>query len=216
MINKFITIEGVDGAGKSTAVSSIKNFLESKGEQVVLTREPGGTDLGERLRDLLLHHKMDLLAETLLMFTARAQHIKEIINPALNEGKWVICDRFTDSTIAYQGYAKGLELSKIKALQNLVQEDLTPGITFVLDVTLSKSKDNLSKTNKIPDKFESESDSFFERVISGFKTIARKDPNRCKLINAVNTKEETAEQVLFDLEQFYEKVNPSKSTKLKM
>lgn len=216
MINKFITIEGVDGAGKSTAVSSIKNFLESQGEKVVLTREPGGTDLGERLRDLLLHHKMDLLAETLLMFTARVQNIKEVIRPSLNDGSWVICDRFTDSTIAYQGYAKGLELSKIKALQTLVQEDLTPGITFVLDVTLSKSKENLAKTNKIPDKFESESDSFFDRVINGFKMIARKDPNRCKLINAVNTKEETAEQVIFEMKNYYEKMYPTKSTKMKM
>ena len=215
-MNKFITIEGGDGAGKSTAISSIKNFLESKGETVVLTREPGGTDLGERLRDLLLHHKMDLLAETLLMFAARAEHIKEVINPALNKDIFVICDRFTDSTLAYQGYAKGLEIAKIKALKNMIQGDLNPSLTFVLDVTLRTSRERLALTKKIPDKFESESDSFFERVSDGFKTIARNEPNRCKLINANNTKEETIEQIIFEMEQFYNKFKMPKDKKLKM
>lgn len=213
---KFITIEGVDGAGKSSTISSIQNYLEGMGEQVVLTREPGGTNLGERLRDVLLHHKMDLLAETLLMFTARAQHIQEIILPALKEDKWVICDRFTDSTLAYQAAGKGLAESKVKMLQNLVQEDLRPGVTFMLDVPLHVSKERLAKTNKIPDKFEREKDDFFERVIQGYKNIAKQDPNRCKLINAAGSPKETIDQVLFNLDQYYQKVNAKNDRKMKM
>lgn len=224
MDNKFITIEGVDGAGKSTIISSIKNYLENKDHEVVLTREPGGTNLGERLRDLLLNHKMDLVAETMLMFTARAQHIQEVIKPALAAGKFVVCDRFTDSTFAYQSYAKGLDLSIVKDLQNIVQQIevggtkqiLKPGITFILDVPLNISKERLAKTKKIPDKFESEKDDFFEKVINGYKSIARQDPNRCKLINAAGTPEETIDQVLFNLEQFYKKVNGTTPPKRKM
>lgn len=214
--NKFITIEGVDGAGKSSIISSIKNYLEGIGEQVVLTREPGGTSLGDTLRNILLNSKMDLMAETLLMFTARAQHIHEIILPALREDKWVICDRFTDSTLAYQSAGKGLAESKVKMLRNLVQDDLTPGMTFMLDVPLHISKERLAKTKKIPDKFESQDDDFFERVIQGYKNIAKQDPNRCKLINAAGTPQDTLDQILFNLEQYCQKVNPKNDKKMKM
>ena len=216
MENRFITIEGVDGAGKSTTISSIKNYLESKGEDVILTREPGGTNLGDRLRSILLDHKMDLFTETLLMFGARNEHIKEVINPALAENKWVICDRFTDSTFAYQAYAKGLEVAKVKQLQALVQENLRPGITFILDVPLHVSRERLAKTNKIPDKFESEKDDFFERVINGYKTLAKLDPTRCRLIDAAGTPDATIDQVLFNLDQYYKKNNPSSERKRKM
>ena len=216
MDRKFITIEGVDGAGKSTAISAIKNHLESKGQEVLLTREPGGTNLGERLRDLLLNHKMDILAETMLMFTARAQHIHEVIIPALDAGKYVLCDRFTDSTFAYQSYAKGLDISIVKQLQKIVQKDLKPGITYILDVPLNVSKERLAKTNKIPDKFESESDEFFKRVINGFKATALQDPNRCKLIDASKSPKETVEQIIFTLDQFHNKVMSNNSMKRKM
>ena len=201
---KFITIEGGDGAGKSTFIPFIQDYLIGKGEEVVLTREPGGTPLGERLRDLLLTHKMDTMAETLLMFAARAQHIEEIIKPALDQGKWVICDRFTDSTMAYQSVAKGLPESVIKTLQDVVQGDLIPGMTFVFDVPLWVSKQRLIKTGKIPDKFESEDDSFKENVNLGYKNIVKKNPNRCKLIDSSRTIDETKEQVLILLDQFYE------------
>lgn len=216
MENRFITIEGVDGAGKSTTISSIKNYLENKGENVILTREPGGTNLGDRLRSILLDHKMDLFTETLLMFSARNEHIKEVINPALSENKWVICDRFTDSTFAYQAYAKGLEVAKVKQLQSLVQENLRPGITFILDVPLHVSRERLAKTNKIPDKFESEKDDFFERVINGYKTLAKLDPTRCRLIDAAGTPDATIDQVIFNLDQYYKKNNLSSERKRKM
>lgn len=204
---KFITIEGGDGAGKSTFIPFIKDYLEAKGHEVILTREPGGTPLGEKLRDLLLAHKMDVMAETLLMFAARAQHIDDVINPALKEGKWVICDRFTDSTMAYQSSGKGLPESVIKTLQDLVQHDLKPGISFVFDVPLEVSKARIMKTlintGKAPDKFESENDDFKERVNLGYKNIVKKNPNRCKLIDSSKTVEDTKKQVIILLDNFY-------------
>lgn len=200
---RFITIEGGEGAGKSTFIPFIKNYLESKGETVVLTKEPSGTPLGEKLKDLLLTHKMDTMAETLLMFAARAQHIDDIIHPALKSGKWVICDRFTDSTMAYQSSAKGLPESVIKTLQDLVQDDLKPGISFVFDVPLEVGKARIMRKGKIPDKFESENDDFKERVNIGYKNIVKKNPGRCKLIDSSRTIEDTKEQVLILLEEFY-------------
>lgn len=212
---KFITIEGVDGAGKSSVITHIKNYLESKGESVILTREPGGTELGERLRTLLLNHKMDLMTETMLMFSARAEHIAEVIKPALDGNKWVICDRFTDSTLAYQCAAKGLSEQKVKTLQNLVQETVKPGLTFMLDVPLHVSKERLEKTKKVPDKFERETDDFFNKVINGYKDIAKKNPNRCKLVDASKSQEETLENVYLHLEEFYKKFSIKNQKKIK-
>lgn len=200
---KFITIEGGDGAGKSTFIPFIEEFLKSKGEEVILTKEPGGTPLGDHLRKFLLEHKMDTMAETLLMFAARAQHIKDVIDPALKDGKWVICDRFTDSTYAYQSVAKGLPESVIKNLQDLVQKDLKPGLTFVFDVPLEIGKQRLSKTGKILDKFEREGDDFKERVNLGYKNIVKKNPARCKLIDSSKAVEDTKEQVLIILNDFF-------------
>lgn len=201
---KFITIEGGEGAGKSTFIPIIQNYLVEKGEQVVLTREPGGTPLGEKLRDLLLTQKMDTMAETLLMFAARAQHIEQVIKPALNDGKWVICDRFTDSTLAYQSAAKGLPESVIKTLQDVVQKELIPGITFVFDVPISIGKQRLLSKGKILDKFENEDDIFKENVNMGYKNIVKKQPSRCKLIDSSRNIEETKEQVMILLNQFYD------------
>lgn len=210
---KFITIEGGDGAGKSTFIPVIKDYLESLGEEVVLTREPGGTALGEKLRDLLLTHKMDVTAETLLMFAARAQHVADVIEPALRSGKWVICDRFTDSTLAYQSAGKGLPETHIKDLQEIVHGELNPGITFVFDVPLNVSKERLARTGKIPDKFESEGDEFKERVNKGYKNIVKKNPGRCKLVDSSRSIEETKEQVLLHLEDFYKQLKPVKKIK---
>lgn len=206
IMQRFITIEGIDGAGKSTYIPYIQNFLESKGEKVVLTREPGGTELGEKLRGLLLSYPMDTLAETMLMFAARAEHLEKIIKPALARGEWVICDRFTDSTIAYQSSAKGLPLSKVRALESLVQDDLRPGITLVFDVPLHVSRTRLNKTTKIADKFERESEDFFGRVAQGYKDIVKQDPARCRIIDSSRTIEETSDQVMMHLEEFYEKL----------
>jgi len=213
---KFITIEGVDGAGKSTYIPFIKNYLESKGEKVILTREPGGTDLGNRLRDLLLTVDMDLLAETLLMFAARSQHVSEVINPALESGAWVICDRFTDSTLAYQCSAKGLPDKIVKTLERLVQGDVRPGLTFVFDVPVEVSRQRLNKTKKVPDKFERQGDEFFQSVILGYKDIVKMDPNRCKLIDSSKTIDETNDQVLLHLEEFHKKLSLVKNRQFKM
>ena len=200
---RFITIEGGDGAGKSTFIPFISEYLESKGESYILTKEPGGTPLGDHLKIFLLEHKMDTMAETLLMFAARAQHIKDIIEPALRDGKWVICDRFTDSTYAYQSVAKGLPESVIKTLQDLVQKDLRPGLTFVFDVPLALGKERLFKAGKALDKFEREGDDFKERVNLGYKNIVKKNPARCKLIDSSEEVSETKEQVLIILNEFY-------------
>jgi dTMP kinase len=212
---RFITIEGGDGAGKSTFIPFIKNFLESMGEEVVLTREPGGTAFGEKMRDILLSHRMDVTAETLLMFAARAQHISEVIEPALSQGKWVICDRFTDSTYAYQCAGKGFPEGSLKQLENIVQGDLRPGITFVFDVPLHISKARLAKTGKIPDKFESENDDFKERVNKGYKNLVKQQINRCKLIDSSQTIEDTKEQVLLPLQDFVKEVNSQNKKKIR-
>ncbi len=212
---RFITIEGGDGAGKSTFIPVIKNFLESKGEKVVLTREPGGTPLGEKLRDLLLTHKMDLTAETLLMNAARAQHVSDVITPALEEGAWVICDRFIDSTNVYQGAAKGFPESSLRQLENIVLGDLRPGLTFVFDVPLHVSKERLARTGKVPDKFESEDDDFKERVNRGYKDIVKKNINRCKLIDSSRNIEDTTEQVLFHLQSFVQEFKNDTKKKIK-
>lgn len=212
---KFITIEGGDGAGKSTFIPVIKNYLESMGQEVILTREPGGTALGEKLRDLLLTHKMDLTAETLLMFAARAQHVNDVIEPALAQGKWVICDRFTDSTYAYQCAGKGFPEGSLKHLENIVQGDLRPGITFVFDVPLHVSKERLAKTGKIPDKFESEDDDFKERVNKGYKNLVKKELTRCKLIDSSQTIEDTKEQVLLHLQSFVQEFANKSKKKIK-
>lgn len=200
---KFITIEGGDGAGKGIFIPFIAEYLTNKGEDVILTKEPSGTPLGEHLMKFLLEHKMDTMAETLLMFAARAQHIKDIIEPALKEGKWVICDRFTDSTYAYQSVAKGLPESVIKTLQDLVQKDLRPGLTFVFDVPLEVGKQRLFKAGKVLDKFEREGDDFKEKVNLGYKNIVKKNPARCKLIDSSKDVEGPKEQVLMTLNDFY-------------
>ena len=200
---KFITIEGIDGAGKSTTIEMIRNFLESKGERVFLTREPGGTEVGEKLREIAQKVEMAPLTETILMFTARAQHIHEKIQPALEADTWVICDRFTDSTVAYQSIGKGVAENKIRALETLVQDDIKPSLTLILDLPTELARKRLEQTKKEPDRFEAEKNAFFDRVANGYKEIFKKDPNRCKLIDASGRVEETQEQVNIVLEAFY-------------
>ena len=212
---KFITIEGIDGAGKSTYIPMIKNFLESQGQEVIVTREPGGTDLGEKLRTFLPSVEMTTLSETLLMFAPRAQHIEEKIKPALESNKWVICDRFTDSTMAYQHGAKGLAESKVKMLETLVQEDIRPGLTLIFDVPLNISKERLSMTKKVPDKFERESDEFFYKTIKAYKKIIKKDPARCKIIDSSRSIDQTNDQVLTVLQDFYREFENKPKMKLK-
>ena len=183
MKGKFITFEGVDGAGKSTHIDEVISFLESQKIAVKRTREPGGTKLGEKLRELLLHDEMDPETETLLMFAARRQHIAEVIKPALDEGVFVVSDRFTDATYAYQYGGKQVAYSKIEALEAWVHPDLKADLTLLFDLPVEISIDRLKK-NRTPDKFEKESEAFFNRLRNVYLDLARQHPNRYKIINA--------------------------------
>jgi dTMP kinase len=180
---KFITFEGVDGAGKSTHIDEVISFLESQNISVKRTREPGGTKLGEKLRELLLHDEMDPETETLLMFAARRQHIAEIIKPNLDEGIFVVSDRFTDATYAYQYGGKQVAYSKIQTLEAWVHPDLKADLTLLFDLPVEISIDRLKK-NRTPDKFEKESEAFFNRLRNVYLDLARQHPNRYKIINA--------------------------------
>lgn len=180
---KFITLEGMDGAGKSTHIATIVNLLEKRGMEVVSTREPGGTPLGEALRALLLHDKMHPETETLLMFAARREHIASVIEPALARGAYVLSDRFTDATYAYQCGAKGVLGSKIKQLETWVQGQLQPDLTLLFDVPVEVSMQRLANARE-PDKFEREGAVFFEKLRQAYLTRAAENPSRFIIINA--------------------------------
>lgn len=183
MTGKFITLEGMDGAGKSTHIPNIIALLQSQGSEVVSTREPGGTLLGERLREMLLHESMHPETETLLMFAARREHIANVIAPALARGAYVLSDRFTDATYAYQCGAKGVAGEKIKILEHWVQEDLQPDVTLLFDVPVEVSIQRLA-TARSPDKFERESADFFTRIRHAYLQRALENPARFRVIDA--------------------------------
>lgn len=180
---KFITFEGVDGAGKSTHIEDIAAILRAQGKTVLCTREPGGTPLGEKLRALLLHESMHLETEALLMFAARREHIAQVIAPALARGDWVISDRFTDASFAYQGGGRGLALPKLQALEQWVHADLQPDLTLLFDVPLEVARERLKKS-RTPDKFEQEQSDFFERVRSVYLERAVQHPQRIRVIDS--------------------------------
>jgi dTMP kinase len=183
----LITLEGVDGAGKSTHIPWIAERLRESGRQVVVTREPGGTPLAESLRELVLTRAMDAVAETLLMFAARADHVANVIRPALQSGAWVVCDRFTDATIAYQGAGKGVDVALISRLSLATHPDLTPDRTFVFDCPYEVSRQRLGKAGRTLDRFESEAQSFFERVRTAYRAQALAAPERVKLLDATRS-----------------------------
>jgi dTMP kinase len=183
MIGKFITLEGMDGAGKSTHIPNIIAALQSKGLEVVSTREPGGTPLGEQLRELVLHEPMHAETETLLMFAARREHIHSVILPALARGAYVLSDRFTDASYAYQHGAKGVGLEKIAQLELWVQESLQPDITLLFDVPVDVSIKRLAHARE-PDKFERESRAFFEKIRETYLLRAAQSPQRFRIIDA--------------------------------
>ena len=191
---KFISFEGVDGAGKSTHVDAACDWLRAQGHTVVSTREPGGTPLGERLRELLLHEPMHLETEALLMFAARREHIEQVIRPALARGDWVISDRFTDASFAYQGGGRGLSLSKLEALEQWVHADLQPDLTLLFDVPLEVARERLSSGRAL-DKFETEKDDFFQRVRDVYLMRAYSFPERIKLIDSTRPTAEVSAQV---------------------
>ncbi|OVZ59990.1 dTMP kinase [Pigmentiphaga sp. NML080357] len=180
---KFITLEGVDGAGKSTHLAWFVEQLRSFGLDVVQTREPGGTPLAEKLRDLLLNEPMRLDTETLLMFAGRCEHVRTVIEPALALGKWVVCDRFTDATYAYQGGGRGLPAERIAVLEHWVHGDLQPDMTWLFDVPLSVSRERLGRSRTL-DRFEREDDAFFERTRAAYHARAAADPARFRIVDS--------------------------------
>ena len=180
---KFLSLEGIDGAGKSSHVEWLAQRLRDTGLTVVVTREPGGTPLGERLRALLLNDPMDLRTETLLAFAARQEHLAQVIVPALAEGKWVLSDRFTDATYAYQGGGRGLSEAKIAALETWVQEGLQPDLTFYFDVPAAVGIARRQAASAELDRFERERADFFERVRNGYLKRAQGDPQRLRVID---------------------------------
>jgi len=180
---KFITLEGMDGAGKSTHIPRIIELLQAKGCEVVSTREPGGTLLGERLRELLLHEPMHPETETLLMFAARREHIAQIIQPALARGACVLSDRFTDATYAYQCGAKGVSENKVNTLEQWVQVELQPDLTLLFDVPVEVSVARLANARS-PDKFERESVDFFRKIRDAYLHRAYQNPQRFRIIDA--------------------------------
>ncbi|AVA35958.1 dTMP kinase [Cupriavidus metallidurans] len=188
MRGKFITFEGIDGAGKSTHIEWVAEHLRARAN-VVTTREPGGTPLGEDLRQLLLHRKMHLETEALLMFAARREHIAEVIEPALARGDWVISDRFTDATFAYQGGGRGLALDRLATLEQWVQSGLQPDLTLLFDVPLETASARLAGARE-PDKFEAESRAFFERTRTEYLRRAAEAPQRFRVIDATRSIDE--------------------------
>jgi dTMP kinase len=184
---KFITFEGVDGAGKSTHLDWLVNELRQRGHRVVATREPGGTPLGERLRELLLSQQMHLETEALLMFAARKEHLEKVIRPALARGDWVVSDRFTDASFAYQGGGRGLAQAKLAALENWVQEGLQPDLTLLFDLPVEVARTRLAGTGNAPDRFEQEQEAFFERVRQAYLARAAHEPGRILCLDAART-----------------------------
>ena len=183
MRGKFITLEGMDGAGKSTHIPDIIKLLELKGVEVISTREPGGTLLGEQLRTLLLNEAMHPETETLLMFAARREHISQIIEPALARGAWVLSDRFTDATYAYQSGGRDVLANKVIELEAWVQGDLQPDLTLLFDVPVEVSVARLACA-RAPDKFERETKEFFTKIRNAYLDRANKNPNRFCMINS--------------------------------
>jgi dTMP kinase len=183
---QFITVEGGEGAGKSTNLEFIQGLLEQAGIEVLFTREPGGTELGEEVRQLLLGHQHSGMAdetELLLMFAARAEHLKRKIIPALNAGQWVLCDRFTDATYAYQGGGRGISAERIAQLETWVQGTLRPDLTLLLDLPVAAGMARAGKRSA-PDRFEREQRVFFDQVRACYLDIAQREPGRMKIIDA--------------------------------
>ncbi len=192
---RFITLEGVDGAGKSTHLAWIAQHLKQDGREVVVTREPGGTPLAEKLRTLVLAETMDPLSETLLMFAARAHHVQQVILPALQRGAWVVCDRFTDATAAYQGGGKGVSMDLIRRLAQSTHPDLAPDQTLVFDCSYEVSRSRLSASGRALDRFESEERGFFDRVRAAYREIGQSEPGRVRIIDAAKSPREVKEEV---------------------
>jgi len=192
MAGKFITLEGIEGVGKSTNLDFVASYLGEHGKRVVTTREPGGTQVGERLRDVLLNSAQGSVPKTselLMMFAARAAHLEEVILPALGRGDWVVCDRFTDATYAYQGGGRGLADETIATLQTIVQGEFEPDLTILLDAPIEVSEARRQERTQ-RDRFEVEEVEFFQRVRARYLKIAADDPGRVVIVDAARNLEQ--------------------------
>ena len=181
---RFLTFEGIDGAGKSSHLAFLCERVRALGHEAVLTREPGGTAAGEALRALVLHHPMDPLAEALCMFAARSEHCRQVIEPALAAGRWIVCDRFSDSTFAYQCGGRGVPAAHVEALEGLVHPTLQPDATFLFDLDPAIAYERQRAQSRTPDKFEREAADFFVRVREAYLDRARRNPRRIHVIDA--------------------------------
>lgn len=186
---KFITFEGVDGAGKSTHLAWFVETLKARGIDVVLTREPGGTPLGESLREILLHQPMHAETEALLMFAARREHVEQVIKPALARGSWVVSDRFSDASFAYQGGGRDVPVDKLEQLEQWTHGDLQPDLTLLFDIPVEIARQRLSNNESL-DRFEQEQADFFEKVRQAYLARQAKYPQRFALIDAAQTMDE--------------------------
>jgi dTMP kinase len=191
----FITFEGIDGCGKTTQLNLLAEYLKSKGNEVLITREPGAKGLGEKIREILLNYDGEVSSncEAFLFLADRAQHIDTIVKPAIESGKIVLCDRHTDSTIAYQGYGRGVDLEQLKLLNNLATSGFKPDLTFIFDLDV---KTALSRVGKSKDRMESAGIDFFEKTRRGYLEIAKQEPNRVKVINSDDSIENIFRQVI--------------------
>ena len=199
-LGKLITLEGVDGAGKTSHIEFIKEYLTNLKLDFIMTREPGGTELGERLREILLHDEMTPKTETILMFAARNEHIEKVIRPGLTSGAIVISDRFTDASYAYQSGGKGVEDEAIDVLKDLVQKNLQPDLTFLFDLPVEVSIKRLKKTRKL-DKFEKEEKDFHENVRKKYLMIAKNNPKRFSVLNSEKSIDEIQSQIKIKLDE---------------
>ncbi len=215
-MKKFITLEGIEGVGKTSNLRYIKELLEESGQDCVVTREPGGTDLGEALRGLLLSHSDENMSpdtELLMMFAARAEHLSKVILPALENGQTVLCDRFTEATYAYQGGGRQLDVDKISELENWVQGDLRPDLTVILDAPVEIGRARAGKRSE-PDRIEKEQDDFFQRVRAAYIELAKHYPQRICLVDASLSLSEVQQQIRAKLVE-YEILSPSNLSDLK-
>ncbi|MCB1790611.1 MAG: dTMP kinase [Gammaproteobacteria bacterium] len=205
---RFVTVEGIEGAGKSTCLNVIEECIRRRGLELLVTREPGGTPLGEDLRALLLGHRHDGMAddtELLLMFAARAEHLHARIEPGLAEGRWVLCDRFTDATYAYQGYGRGVDRARIASLETWVQGARRPDLTLLLDVPVEQGLMRAGQRSA-PDRFERQHVEFFERVRAGYLELAAAAPARYRVIDASRTIDEVVAQITTTVDTYLDQV----------
>jgi dTMP kinase len=195
----LITIEGIEGVGKSTQVKLLENYFLEKKIPFVSTREPGGTKICEKIRNILLHDEMHPLTEILLYEAARAEHFTNIIEPALHSQKVVLCDRFMDASVAYQGYGRGIDVKLIENLNSIATKNTKPNLTFILDMDVENAFKRLEQRGSTPDRFEKLNKDFYEKVRKGYLDIASKEPNRVKIINSLQEIKKVHNEIIMHL-----------------